>query len=247
MDMRVAARLSVGKTGIGAPLPRIEDNRLVTGRGHFVDDMRLPRMVHAFVVRSPHPHARIAAIDQSAAVAMPGVHLILTGQGAAAQGIRGLPCTVYPAQPQRSRHYRPFHPILAIGKVRHVGDRVAMVVADTLAQAKDAAERLAIEYEPLAAVTLSNALAEGAPQVWDDSHGNVAFALERGDRTLVDRQFAAAAHVTQISLHYPRACANPIEPRAASLIAIKPMAATRSLPRPRPHLRCGASSRRCSD
>jgi carbon-monoxide dehydrogenase large subunit len=201
--------------GIGAPLARVEDRRRVTGRGHFVDDRQLPGMAHAFVVRSPHPHARIVAIDKSVAVAMPGVHLILAGEDAAADGLRGLPCNAYPPQPQGSRHYRPSHPILATGKVRHVGDRVALVVADTLAQAKDAAERLTIDYEPLAAITLSDALAEGAAKVWDESHGNVAFALERGDRTMVERQFAAAAHVTRISLHYPRACANPMEPRAA--------------------------------
>ena len=201
--------------GIGAPLVRLEDRRLLTGRGHFVDDVQPPGMVHAFVLRSPHPHARIVAIDKSAAVAMPGVHLVLTGEDAVVDGLRGLPCNAYPPQPEGSRHYRPSHPILAAGKVRHVGDRVALVVADTLAQAKDAAERLTIAYEPLPAVTLSNALAEGAAKVWDGSHGNVAFALERGDRTAVERQFAAAAHVTRISLHYPRACANPMEPRAA--------------------------------
>jgi carbon-monoxide dehydrogenase large subunit len=200
---------------IGAPLARLEDRRLLTGRGHFVDDGQLPGMVHAFVLRSPHPHARIVAIDKSAAVAMPGVHLVLTGEDAAGDGLRGLPCNAYPPQPEGSRHYRPSHPILATGKVRHVGDRVALVVAATLAQAKDAAERLTIDYEPLPAVTLSNALAEGAAKVWDGSHGNLAFALERGDRTTVERQFAAAAHVTKLSLHYPRACANPMEPRAA--------------------------------
>lgn len=177
--------------------------------------MHPPSTAYAYVLRSPHAHARIVRIDKSVAVTMPGVHLVLTGEDVVNDKIGGLPCNVFPSLPEGSRYHRPVHPILATGKVRHVGDRVALVVADTLAQAKDAAEWLAVEYQMLPAVTLSNALDPDAPKVWDNTHNNVAFQLERGDPLAVDRKFAEAAHVTRISLYYPRASANSMEPRAA--------------------------------
>ena len=202
-------------TGIGAPVRRIEDERFLTGQGDFVDDMALPNMAFAYVVRSPHAHARIIGIDKTAALAAPGVLAVLTGEDVIKEKIGRLPCGFFPTLPEGSKFYRPLQPILATDKVRHVGDRVALVVAETLGQAKDAGELLAVGYEPLPAVTLADALAPGAPKIWDDAPGNLSFQIENGDRRAVDREFAGAAHVTKLFVHYPRASANSIEPRAA--------------------------------
>ena len=202
-------------TGIGAPVCRLEDERFLTGQGHFVDDMELPDMAFAYVVRSPHAHARIVGIDKTAALAAPGVLAVLTGEDVINEKIGGLPCQAFPTLPEGDRYHRPLQTILATDKVRHVGDRVALVVAQTLGQAKDAGELLAVDYEVLQAVTLADALAADAPKVWDDSHGNVSFQLEYGDRNAVDQKFASAVHVTKLFVHYPRASANSIEPRAA--------------------------------
>ena len=201
-------------TGIGAAVPRLEDQRLLTGRGRFADDIAVPGTTFAYVVRSPHAHARIRGIDKRAAAAAPGVIAVLTGEDVACEKLGGIACAIFPRNPV-GRSYRPEQPILAQGKVRHVGDRVALVVAETLAQAKDAAELLAIDYEALPAVTLVDALAPDATKVWDEAADNVSFQIEYGDRRAVDQQFAAAAHVTKLRVHYPRAAPNTLEPRAA--------------------------------
>jgi carbon-monoxide dehydrogenase large subunit len=208
------AEKSAAGTGIGAPMRRVEDPRFVTGKGDFVDDLALPNMAFAYVVRSPHAHARIVNIDTGAALAAPGVLCVLTGKDVIAAGIKGVPCPGFPVPPEGARYYRPLRPVLAADVVRHVGDGVALIVAQTLHQAKDAAELLAVDYEVLPAVTLDDALAEGAPRVWQDAASNVSFQLERGDRKTVDQAFARASHVTKLSLHYPRVTANTIEPRA---------------------------------
>jgi len=212
MGERLAA--SDGATGIGAPVRRIEDERFLTGRGRFVDDMKLPDMAFAYVVRSPHAHARVVRIDKTATLAAPGVLAVLTGEDVIKEKIGGLPCEAFPTLPEGSRYHRPLQPILATDKVRHVGEGVALVVAETLAHAKDASELLAVDYEPMQAVTLADALAADAPKVWDDAHSNVSFQLERGDRKTVDQKFAGAVHVTKLFIQYPRASANSIEPRA---------------------------------
>jgi carbon-monoxide dehydrogenase large subunit len=204
-----------GNSGIGAPVPRVEDERLLTGRGRYADDVAAHRTVFAYVVRSPHAHARIGGIDAVAALAAPGVLAVLTGEDVAREKLHGLTCAVFPKQPPGSRSYNPEQPILARDKVRHVGDRVALVVAETLAQAKDAAELLDVRYEALPAATLADATAPDAPKVWDEAASNVSFQLEFGDRRAVDEQFAAAAHVTTLRVHYPRAAPNTMEPRAA--------------------------------
>jgi carbon-monoxide dehydrogenase large subunit len=203
------------KTGIGAAVPRVEDHRFLTGQGRYVDDMVLPQTAHGHVVRSPHAHARIVRIDKSAALSAPGVLAVLTCEDAVADNIGGLPCRAFATLPEGSRYYRPLQPVLAKGKVRHVGDRVAFVVAGTLAQAKDAGELLEVEYEPLPAVTLMDALRPGAPKVWDEADDNQSFQLERGDGRTVEQAFARAAHVTRLRLRYPRAAPNAIEPRSA--------------------------------
>jgi carbon-monoxide dehydrogenase large subunit len=208
------AEKKVAGTGIGAPMRRVEDRRFVTGKGDFVDDLALPNMAFAYVVRSPHAHARIGRIDKGPACAAPGVLCVLTGDDVIAENIKGLPCPGFPVAPEGARFYRPLRPVLAKDFVRHVGDGVAVIVAQTLHQAKDAAELLAVNYEVLPAVTLEDALAEGAPKVWRDADSNVSFQLERGDRRTVDQTFARAAHVTRLSLHYPRVTANTIEPRS---------------------------------
>jgi aerobic carbon-monoxide dehydrogenase large subunit len=202
-------------SGIGAAVPRVEDERLLTGRGRFADDVAVTHTAFAYIVRSPHAHARIAGIDKSAALAAPGVLAILTGEDAAREKLGDIACAVFPKQPPGSGSYRADHPILARDKVRHVGDRVALVVAETLAEAKDAAEILDVRYDALPAVILDDALAPDAPKVWDEAAGNVSFRLEFGERRAVDEQFAAAAHVTKLRVHYPRAAPNTMEPRAA--------------------------------
>jgi carbon-monoxide dehydrogenase large subunit len=202
-------------TGLGAPVRRVEDERLLTGRGRYADDVAVPNIAFAHIVRSPHAHAHIRDIDKRAALAAPGVLAVLTGEDLAREKIAELPCQTFPKLPPGSRSHCPTQPILARGKVRHVGDRVALVVAETLAQAKDAGELLAVDYESLGAVTLADALLPGAPAVWDEAQGNLSFELEFGERRAVEEQFAAAAHVTKIFLHYPRAAPNSIEPRSA--------------------------------
>jgi carbon-monoxide dehydrogenase large subunit len=212
----MAEGTSTKGTGIGAAVPRVEDQRLLTGQGHFVDDMQFANVAFAYVVRSPHAHARIRSIDKSAALAAPGVLAVLTGEDVAAEKLNGLPCGSFPSHlPAGSPQYRPVQPILAAGTVRHVGDRVALVIAETLGQAKDAGELVEVDYEPLPAVTLLDALAEDAPKVWPESRSNVSFQLEYGDRKAVEQKFQAAAHVTKLRFHYPRSSANALEPRAA--------------------------------
>ena len=204
----------VKKNGIGAPVRRVEDRRFLTGKGQFVDDMNLPNTAFAYVVRSPHAHARILRVDKTAALSAPGVLAVLSGEDVVKDKIAGLKCYAFPVAPQGERFHRPLRPILATEYVRHVGDHVAFVVAETLAQAKDAGELVVVDYEALPAVTLADALAENAPKVWADASSNVCFRLERGDRSAVDQKFSTAAHVTRLSLHYPRAAANTMEPRS---------------------------------
>ena len=208
-----AGKKVAGK-GIGAPMRRVEDRRFVTGKGDFVDDLALPNMAFAYVVRSPHAHAKIVGIDKGPACAAPGVLGVFTGRDVIAENIKGLPCPGFPVPPEGARYYRPLRPVLTEDFVRHVGDCVALIIAQTLHQAKDAAELLAVDYEVLPAVTLEDALVEGAPKVWQDAASNVSFQLERGERRTVDQAFAQASHVTKLSLHYPRVTANTIEPRS---------------------------------
>jgi aerobic carbon-monoxide dehydrogenase large subunit len=202
-------------TGIGAPVVRREDHRFLTGQGRFADDINLPGMARACVVSSPHAHARITGIDVAAARAAPGVLAVLTGRDAIEEKLGCFPCHAFPPLPAGSPYYRPLQPILAAGKVRHVGDRVACVVAETLEQARLAAELVAVTYEPLPPVTLADALKAGAARVWDDAGSNLSFKLERGDVQAVDEQFRRAAHVTSLTIVYPRATANAMEPRSA--------------------------------
>lgn len=202
--------------GIGASVCRVEDARFITGEGRFVDDIHFANMAYACVVRSPHAHARIRNIIIDSAKQAPGVLAVLTAEDAASDKLGHIQCPSFPALRRDTAFYRPEQPILANGKVRHVGDRVALVIADTLVQAKDAAELVTVDYEPLPPVpTLDTALASDAPRIWDEATSNLCFPLERGDRAVVDTAFAGSAHVTSIRIRYPRASANPMEPRSA--------------------------------
>jgi len=213
--MNATAHGGGATSGLGAPVRRLEDRRLLTGLGDYADDLAMKDGAFAYVLRSPYAHARILGLDNSAALAAPGVLAVLTGDDVRKEKLGGIPCLSFPRLPPGSPSYCPVQPLLATEKVRHVGDRVALVVARTLAQAKDAAELLAIDYEELRAVTLPDAHEPNAAKVWDEARSNLSFRLEFGDRRAIDERFAAATHVTTLSLHYPRISANPMEPRAA--------------------------------
>jgi aerobic carbon-monoxide dehydrogenase large subunit len=198
---------------IGQSLRRLEDGRFLTGQGRFVDDIDIPGQLHGVVLRSPHGHAEIAGIDTTAALAMPGVRGVFTAADLEADGVGPLPCiakvaTVAPM-------IVPARWALARGRVRHVGDPVAFVVADTRDQARDAAERIEVMYRPLPAVVDARAaLAANAPVLWEEAPGNLSYRFERGDRAAVEAAFAQAAHVVEIELVNNRLVVAPIEPRA---------------------------------
>lgn len=199
---------------IGQSLRRQEDARFLTGKGRYLADLIAPGTLRAAVLRSPHAHARVRALDAAAARAMPGVRLVLTGADLAAEGIGPLPCPAVVATLEPL--VIPARPALATTAVKHVGEAVALVVAATTEQARDAAEAIAVDYEPLPAVVGSRAaLAEGAPQLWPEAPGNRAFRFERGDRAAVAAGFAAAAHVISLDLVNQRVHALPLEPRGA--------------------------------
>src|SRR5688572_10840853 len=168
--------------GIGQPVRRVEDQRFLTGRSRYVDDIQLPHMLHGAVVMSPHPHARIKSINIEEAMATAGVHLVLTG--ADAKSLGGIPPLFMPEDMGGPKGYRTFRPILEPAKARYVGDRIAFVVADTPELARIAAEKVEVEYEPLpAVVNVEDAAKDGAPKVWDDNAmGNVAFPLMMGNK-----------------------------------------------------------------
>jgi aerobic carbon-monoxide dehydrogenase large subunit len=207
---------NVNASAIGAPVRRKEDQRFLTGAGQYTDDVQLPNQTYAYFVRSPHAHAKIKKINKTAAAKSPGVVGIFTGDDLAAAKVNGLPCgwliTDVKGQPMKE----PPHPPLAQGKVRYVGDHVAVVIAETYAQAKDAAEKLEVDYEPLAAVTdAADALKPGAPAVHEQAPDNRCYLWSLGDKAATDAAFAKAYHVTKIDLTNNRLIPNAIEPRAA--------------------------------
>jgi carbon-monoxide dehydrogenase large subunit len=210
--------------GFGTPLKRQEDPRLITGRGRFSDDFALPGQVHACFVRSPHPHARIRAIDPAAALALPGVLAVLTGRDAAADGLADIPHRPVPtnpnefplAGPENAPIFIAPYPPLPTDRARFAGEAVAMVIAETAALAADAAERVRVDWEPLPAVTATrDAVARGAPRLWDSLGGNVCVDSVAGDARAAEAAFAAAAHVVRLDTWVPRITGVPMEPRAA--------------------------------
>src|SRR5512145_3258364 len=160
----------MNRYGIGQAVTRVEDQRFLTGRSRYVDDIQLPHMLHGAVVMSPHAHALIRSIDASKALETPGVHLVLTGEDAKAEGLGGIPPLFMPEDMGGPKGYRTFRPILEAAKARYVGDRIAFVVAETPELARIAAEKVEVDYEPLAAVVnVEDAAKEGAPKIWDDN------------------------------------------------------------------------------
>jgi aerobic carbon-monoxide dehydrogenase large subunit len=209
---------------IGKPLPRKEDERLVTGKGRFTDDFNLDGQVYAALVRSPHPHARIVAIDATAAKNMPGVLGVFTGADCAAEGLAPIPHDPVPKTkydmrltgPRGGAVFAGPHLLLPADKARHVGEAVAMVVAATKAQVLDAAEAVVVQYQELPFVLHSEeAMAPGAPALWDDAPNNICVDCSFGDAAATDQAFARAAHVVSRKFHIGRVTGVPLEPRAA--------------------------------
>ncbi|MBU2962836.1 xanthine dehydrogenase family protein molybdopterin-binding subunit [Citreicella sp. C3M06] len=201
--------------GIGASQKRREDVRFLTGAGQYTDDINVYGQTYCVFVRSDVAHGKIVSIDASAAEAMPGVLRIFTGKDF--EGVGGLPCGWLITDKNGDPMKEPGHPVLAIGKVRHVGDPYAAVVAETLQEARDAAEAIVADIEELdPAVDMKAALASGAPLVHDDLTDNLCYDWQFGtDTETVDAAFAAAAHVTTLELVNNRLVANPMEPRVA--------------------------------
>jgi carbon-monoxide dehydrogenase large subunit len=203
-------------TGIGVAVRRKEDQRFVTGRGHYTDDVNRPGQSHAYFLRSPHAHARIKAIDGKAALSMPGVLAVLTGTELAADKIGGLICGWMIKSKDGSPMKAAPHPAIAHGKVNYVGDAVAVIVAETLAQAKDAAEQVKIDYEQLPAVTdPAKAQSNGVPQIHEVAPRNTIYQWHLGDPAATEAAFKAAKHVTRLDLINNRLVPNAIEPRVA--------------------------------
>ena len=205
----------MNKFGIGQPVPRVEDPRFITGRGRYVDDIELPHQAHGVVVMSPHAHARIKSIDTTRAKAADGVLAVLTGADVKADKLGAL-APPMPEDMGGPKGFRSPRAILEADRVRAVGDRVAFVVAETLLQARNAAELIEIDYEPLPAViAVEDAVKSGAPAIWDEAPNNIAFTLMMGNKDATDAAFSGAKHVVSLKVNNTRITANSIETRAA--------------------------------
>lgn len=202
------------KFGFGQPVPRSEDARLLRGAGRYTDDVRVPGQLAAFVLRSPHAHARILSVDTEDAAVMPGVRAIITGADLDQAGIKPIPCVVPLKVRAGTRLAMKHRPVLAMDTVRHVGEPVAFIVADSLAEAMDAAEAVMVEYEPLDAVAETADALTHAAQVHEDAPGNLCFDWEKGDAAAAEAAFAKAARTVRLDLVNNRLMANPMEGRA---------------------------------
>ena len=208
---------------IGEPVVRKEDAELLTGQGRFSDDVNLPGQAYAVMVRSPHAHARIRGIDVSAAMAVPGAIAVLTGADAIEDGLKPIPHRPILGPPDialgkrdASDKFLSSHRVLPTDKARFAGEAVAMVVADSLGAAKDAAERVTVDFEPLPAVSETiNAIAPDAPLVWDEARSNVCVDAEVGDAAATARAFERATHIVKLQTWVQRVTGVPLEPRAA--------------------------------
>ncbi|MEQ9642151.1 MAG: xanthine dehydrogenase family protein molybdopterin-binding subunit [Alphaproteobacteria bacterium] len=204
------------KFGVGQPVTRLEDRRLLTGGGHYQDDMNLAGQAYCVFVRSPYAHAKINGVDTAEAAKLPGVVAILTGADYAADGIAMPKARMPRKRADGSPMFAPQRPALVADRARYVGDPVAMVVAETLAQAKDAAELVEVDYEPLPAVTdTAEAHAATAPRVWDENPDNISHRFERGDKDKADAAFAKAARTVKRRYVITRVHAQYMEPRGA--------------------------------
>ena len=207
----------MAKFGIGQAVRRVEDRRFLTGQGRYVDDISLPGQCYGVTLLSPHAHARIKRVDVTKAKTVPGVLCVLTGADAVAEKLGSFTAHLMPEDFGAPKGHRTFQPVLVAEKVRFVGDRVAFVVAETLSQARDAAEMVEVDYEPLSAVVnLEDAAKDGAPKVWEDCpQGNVGFRLMFGNKEATDAAFAKAKHVVELRLENNRLSPVAMEPRAA--------------------------------
>src|SRR4051812_24988606 len=213
------------KFGIGQSVKRSEDLRFVTGQGQYTDDLHFPGETHAVFVRSPHAHAEIGGIDGAAVLAMPGVVAVLTHKDVEAAGAGEMPCLApIPSRDGSMAKVRP-KALLAQGRITFTGEAVAMVIAETLAQAQDAAEQVMVDYRPLEASARLEEAAH-APELWEGAPGNLCFDWTIGDAAACDAAFATAAHIAQAQMVQNRVSANPMETRNA--IAVWDSASGRS-------------------
>ena len=212
----------MGQFGVGQSVRRKEDDHLLRGRARFQDDVNLEGQAHAAILRSTHAHAEIRVLDTAKAVAAPGVLAVYTGADVAAAGLTPLPCVAFPRTGALKRRdgrdaFCPPHPIISATRVRHVGDPVAMVVAETRVEALAAAEQVEVAYTPLPAVTeTAEAANPDAPRLWDEAPNNICFDWEKGDRAATEAAFAAAERIVSLDLVNNRAVACTIEPRGAT-------------------------------
>ncbi|MCC6470256.1 MAG: xanthine dehydrogenase family protein molybdopterin-binding subunit [Alphaproteobacteria bacterium] len=206
----------MAKFGVGQPVRRVEDARLLKGIGQYTDDISLKGQAHAFVLRSPHAHAAIKGLDAGAARAMPGVLAVLTAKELAADRIGAVHCKTDYKNIDGSTMFKPDHNALASDRVRHVGDPVALVVAETLAQARDAAEAVQVDYEVLPAIVdTAGALKPGAPRIWPQYKNNLVLDWQMGNAGAVEAEFKKAKRIVKLDLVNNRIVVNAMEPRAA--------------------------------
>ncbi|HEV2187131.1 MAG TPA: molybdopterin cofactor-binding domain-containing protein [Stellaceae bacterium] len=216
MNDLTAIDLDEDRFAIGQPVPRGEDPVLLRGEGHYSDDFSRPGQAYAVMVCSQHAHGILRGVDTAAARAMPGVLAVYTAADLAAGGITPMPARQVMNNRDGTPMLQPVRYVLAIDKVRHVGEAIACVIADSLAAAKDGAEAVTVEIDPLPAVTEpAGADASVAPLLYGDIPGNVRLDFHFGDHDLVEAAFATAAHVTRLRLRNNRVVVNPMEPRAA--------------------------------
>ena len=200
--------------GIGKSIPRKEDGRFITGKGRYTDDIKQVGQTHAYFVRSPHAHADVVSIDVEEALSAPGVIAVLTGADVTADGLGGLPCGWMIHSKDGSEMKQPHHPVLADNRVHYLGEPVAMVIADTALEAKNAAELVVVDWaEKQAVVSVSEA--QSAPAIYDDIPQNTCYEWALGDSDAVAKAMENAAHVTRIELTNNRLIPNAMEPRAA--------------------------------
>ena len=203
----------MNKFGIGQPVKRFEDRRLLSGEGRFINDINLAGQAHAVVVRSPHAHARIKSIARSAASAAPGVLGIFTGEDLAADGLGTMLPTVQRKRPDGSPMFARSHPGLATGHVRFVGDPFLLILAETRSLALDAAELIEVDFDELPSVTDTARAAAGKAAVWDECPDNISNVFETGDGAATDAAFAKAAKIVYRRYVISRVYAHFMEPR----------------------------------
>ena len=203
----------MNKFGIGQPVKRFEDRRLLSGNGRFINDVNLAGQAYAVVARSPHAHARIVSIDLTAARAAPGVLGVFTGEDVAADALGTMAPTVQRKRPDGSPMFARSHPGLALDRVRYVGDPFALVIAESLMQAKDAAELIDVAYDDLPSVTDTAQAARGETAVWEECPDNISNVFESGDKAATEAAFAKAAHIVRRRYVISRVYAHFMEPR----------------------------------